>query len=201
MPLRLRIIIVSAVATGLITVATALALTHNEGVGPLGEFIAFTAMIGVNWAFPLLVPRQQDLEAFFLDEAFLVAMVLLLPPLAVVLAFAIGVPLGLLVRGRPPVRVAFNAGAMATAIGLAVATARLSGTNGGVEPADLLAVILGAGVFLIVNAAFVSAVLAVTENVDPCTKADDARWALPGHLNRPLRSPNTVEVSRHVERG
>jgi diguanylate cyclase (GGDEF)-like protein len=162
-PLKLRIIIASAVAAGLVTVATALALTSDEGVGPLWEFIAFTAMIGVNWAFPLLVPRQQDVEAFFLDEAFLVAMLLLLPPLAVVLAFAIAVPFGLLVRGRPPVRVAFNAGTMVTAIGLAVATTRLSGANGGVAAADLVAVIVGAGVFLLVNAASVSAVMAVTE--------------------------------------
>jgi diguanylate cyclase (GGDEF)-like protein len=162
-PLKLRIIIATAVATGLLTVVTALALTLDEGVGPLTEFVAFTAMIGVNWAFPLLVTRQKDIEAFFLDEAFLVAMVLLLPPLAVVLAFAIAVPFGLLVRGRPPIRVAFNTGTMITAIGLAVATARLTGANGGVDQTDLLAVILGAGVFLLVNAASVSAVMAVTE--------------------------------------
>ena len=163
MPVKLRLIIATAVAAGLATVATAVALTHNDGVGPLTEFIAFTAMIALNWAFPLFIPRQKDIEAFFLDEAFLVAMVLLLPPLAVVLAFAIAVPVGLLVRGRPPVRVAFNTGTMVTAIGLAVATARVFGTNGGVDPANILAVVLGAGVFLLVNAAPVWAVLAVTE--------------------------------------
>jgi diguanylate cyclase (GGDEF)-like protein len=161
--LKLRIIIATAVAAGLVTVATAAALAHDDGVGPLTEFIAFTAMIGLNWAFPLFIPRQKDIEAFFLDEAFLVAMVLLLPPLAVVLAFAIAVPVGLLVRGRPPVRVAFNTGMIVTAIGLAVGTARLFGTNGGVDPADILAVVLGAGVFLIVNAGSVWTVLAVTE--------------------------------------
>ena len=164
MPLKLRIIIATAIAAGCVTVATAVVLTHDDGVGPLPTFIAFTAMIGLNWAFPLLVPRRKDIEAFLLDEAFVVAMVLLLPPLAVVLAFALAVPFGLLVRRRPPARVAFNTGTIVTATGLAVATARLSGTNGGgVDPADILAVVLGAGVFLIVNAASVWAVLAVTE--------------------------------------
>jgi diguanylate cyclase (GGDEF)-like protein len=161
--LKLRIIIATAVATGLLTVATAVALTHGQGVGPLSEFAAFTAMISLNWAFPLVVARREDVEAFFLDEAFLVAMLLLLPPLAVVLAFAVAVPFGLLVRRRPPIRVAFNTGTMITAIGLATATARLLGTGGGVEPSNLMAVILGAGVFHLVNAASVSAVMAVTE--------------------------------------
>jgi len=162
-PLKLRIIIATAVATGLLTVATAVALSRHEGVGPLTEFIAFTAMIGLNWAYPLFIPRQKDVEAFFLDEAFLVAMMLLLPPLAVVLSFAIAVPIGLLVRRRPPVRIAFNTGTIVTAIGLAVATARLAGLDGGVDLADIPAVVLGAAVFLVVNAGSVWTVLAVTE--------------------------------------
>jgi diguanylate cyclase (GGDEF)-like protein len=120
-------------------------------------------MIGLSWAFPLLVLRQKDIECFLVDEAFLVAMVLLLPPLAAVLAFAVGVPVGLLVRRRPLVRVAFNTGTIVTATGLAVGVARLVGGNGGVSPRDISAVALGALVFLCVNAASIGAVFAVTE--------------------------------------
>jgi diguanylate cyclase (GGDEF)-like protein len=90
-------------------------------------------------------------------------MLLLLPPLAAVLAFAVAVPFGLLIRRRPLARVAFNTGTFVTATGLAAGVAHLVGGGDGISPLTISAVTLGALVFLLVNAASIGLVFAATE--------------------------------------
>lgn len=163
MPTKLKAAVGVAAAAGLATVVLAVALARHEGFGPIVELAAFTAALGLSWAFPLLVLRREETEAFQFDEAFLVAMALLLPPLGIILAFAVAALVSQLARRRPLVRVAFNTGMVLTSAGLALAVVHLAGGDGDVHPWDMAAVVLGAAVFLVVNSVSVWAVLAVVE--------------------------------------
>jgi len=163
-PPKLKIAVGTAVGTGLVTFGLVLALSRRDGIGSVGELSAFTLALALSWAFPIMVLRREETEAFQLDEAILVAMALLLPPLGVVSAFAIASFLGrTVIKRRPLVRVAFNTGMVVTSTGLAVGAARLAGANGGAGPRQLAAVVLAAAVFLAVNSLSVWTVLAVVE--------------------------------------
>jgi diguanylate cyclase (GGDEF)-like protein len=144
-------------------VVITVALARDEGIGSVGELAAFTVALGLSWYFPLIVLRGEETEAFQFDEAFLVVMTLLLPPLGVVLAFGTAALGSRLARRRPLVRVAFNTGMVVTSTGLAVGVAPLAGAHGGATPRELAAVVLGAAVFLVVNSVAVWTVLAVVE--------------------------------------
>lgn len=163
MPKKLKAALCVAVGSGLATVIITVALARDEGIGSVGELAAFTLALGLSWYFPLIVLRGEETEAFQFDEAFLVVMTLLLPPLGVVLAFGTAALGSRLARRRPLVRVAFNTGMVVTSTGLAVGVARLAGAHGGATPRELAAVVLGAAVFLIVNSVAVWTVLAVVE--------------------------------------
>jgi diguanylate cyclase (GGDEF)-like protein len=162
-PRRLRIVIAGAGAAGVITLVLAVVLARHQGLGPLHEFAAFTLALGMSWAFPVLVLRREETEAFQLSEAFLVAMAILMPPLGTIVAFG-GAALGCqLARRRPLSRLVFNTGMQLTATGIALAAVHLAGGQGGNQPLNLGAAVLGAAVFLAVNSTAVSAVMAVAE--------------------------------------
>ncbi|HLF41885.1 MAG TPA: GGDEF domain-containing protein, partial [Acidimicrobiia bacterium] len=163
MPIKLRAMIAATAAAGLATLVLAAVLGGQEGVGPVVELAAFTIVLALSWAFPMFVLRREETEAFQLDEAFLVAMILVLPPLGVVVAFAGASLATQLIRRRPLPRVAFNTGMVVTGAGLAVGLVELAGVSGDVGAADLAITVAGAAVFLLVNATFVSAVLAIVE--------------------------------------
>jgi diguanylate cyclase (GGDEF)-like protein len=162
MPARLKATVGAAVGVGALTAVLTVMLGGHD-VGAVGELVGFMAALGLTWAFPIKILRREETEAFQLDEAFLVAMALLLPPLGVVAAFGIAAFVSRLVTGRPLVRIAFNTGMVVTAAGLAVGTAHLVGGPGGAHPRGFVGVVFGAAVFLVVNAVSVSAVLAVVE--------------------------------------
>ncbi len=163
MPVKLKAALSAAVVAGLATVILTVALARGQGLGSLIELGAFTLALSLSWTFPLMVLRREETEAFQFDEAFLVAMALLLPPPGIVVAFLVAALSSQLIRRRPLVRVAFNTGMVVTAVGLAMAMARWAGARGGADPRQLAAVVLGAAVFLLVNSAFVWTVIAVVE--------------------------------------
>lgn len=163
MPTKLKAAVGAAVVAGLATVVLTVALARQHGIGPLVVLTAFTVALGLSWAFPLLVLRREETEAFQFDEAFLVAMALLLPPLGIVASFTVAALVSQLARRRPLVRVAFNTGVMVASTGLALAVVRLAGAHGDTRPWDMAAVVLGAFVFLVVNASSVWAVIALVE--------------------------------------
>jgi diguanylate cyclase (GGDEF)-like protein len=163
MPAKLKAAVGAAVAAGALTAAITVILGHRAGIGSVPELVGFMVALGFTWAFPIKILRREETEAFQLDEAFLVAMTLLLPPLGVVAAFGIAAFVSRLVTRRPLVRVVFNTGMVVTATGLAVGAAHFAGGRVGADPRGLAAVVLGAAVFLIANAVSVSAVMAVVE--------------------------------------
>jgi diguanylate cyclase (GGDEF)-like protein len=163
MPTRLKAAVGASAGAGALTAVLTAAFGGDHGIGSLAELLGFMVALGFTWAFPIKILRREETEAFQLDEAFLVAMALLLPPAGVVMAFGIAAFVSRLVTRRPLVRVVFNTGMVITAAGLAVGAARLIGGEGSTQPRVLSGLVLGAAVFLIVNAVSVSAVLAVVE--------------------------------------
>ena len=139
---------------------TTVVLARHEGLGSVPLVVAFAAVLGLSWAFPLLVLRQEETEAYQPDEAFFVAMALVLPPTGVVAAFAAGSLASQGLRRRPLVRIAFNSGQVLAATAAALATDRLLQAAGVPES---VAVCAGAAVFLSATGVAVSAVIALTE--------------------------------------
>jgi diguanylate cyclase (GGDEF)-like protein len=152
--------VVVAGATGFSGAVGTVVLTRHEGLGSLPLLGAFAVVLGLSWAFPLLVLRQEETEAYQPDEAFFVTMALVLPPAGVVAAFAAGSVASQALRRRPLVRIIFNSGQVLAATAAALATVRLLQAAGVPEA---VAACAGAVVFLSATGVAVSAVIALTE--------------------------------------
>ncbi|MGH9276515.1 MAG: putative bifunctional diguanylate cyclase/phosphodiesterase, partial [Acidimicrobiales bacterium] len=135
------------------------------GIGSVNELVGMTLLLAVSWAFPILVLRSEETEAFQLDEAFFVAMALLLPPAGVIIGFAAGIALGLCVRRRPFVRAVFNVGQTVTATGLGLAAMYLIAGHWGTDltPHVIAGALVGTAVFVLANSAIVSVIISFTE--------------------------------------
>ncbi len=157
--------IVAVATTGATTLAVAVAAAVDTGVGPVGELVAMSLLLTASWAFPVLVLRTEETEAFQLDEAFFVAMALLLPPAGTVIGFAAAIALGNLVRRRPFARAAFNVGQTVTSAGLGLVAMHAIAPSIGtpLTPRVLAATLVGAVVFLFANSALVSVIISLNE--------------------------------------
>ena len=166
MPAKVLATVAGFALSGVMTVGVAGALVPSKGLGPAYELVPLTVILALGWAFPLLVLRKEETEAFQLDEAFFVAMALLLPIPGTVVAFFLATVLGNVIRRRPLVRAAFNIGQTVTAVGLGLAAMHLISPIEGGSPApiDLFAAVVGAAVFMLVNSAAVALVIALSEN-------------------------------------
>ncbi len=166
LPRNVLVTVIAFALSGAVTVAVAGALIPSEGIGPAYELVPLTLILALGWAFPLLVLRNEETEAFQLDEAFFVAMALLLPVPGTVAAFLAATVLGNCIRRRPLVRAAFNIGQTVTAVGLGLATMQaIAPVEGGIiSPDNLAAAVAGAAVFMLVNSAAVSIVISLSEH-------------------------------------
>ncbi len=169
LPPKVRATVVGFSLTGAVTLVVAAALVPSQGLGPAYELVPLTILLALGWAFPLLVLRREETEAFQLDEAFFVAMALLLPAPGTIGVFFTAMVVGNIVRRRPLTRAAFNIGQTLTAVGLGLATMHvLTPLDGGTPtPLDAGAAIIGAGVFLLLNTAAVSLVISLNEHRRP----------------------------------
>ncbi len=165
LPRNVLLTVVAFAVSGAVTVGVAGALIPSEGIGPAYELIPLTIILALSWAFPLLVLRSEETEAFQLDEAFFVAMAILLPVPGTVAAFFAATVLGNCIRRRPLVRAAFNIGQTVTAVGLGLLTMHaIAPVEGGITaPRNLAAAVVGAAVFMLVNSAAVSLVISLNE--------------------------------------
>src|ERR687891_669081 len=120
MPGRLKIVLWVAALSGAATLSGTLALAGDEGFGPVAVVAAFAVFLTLSWTFPLRVLRQEETVAYHLDEAFLVAMALIVPPVGIVVAFGSAVLVSHLALRRPLVRGLFNSSVMLTSSALAL---------------------------------------------------------------------------------
>jgi signal transduction histidine kinase len=166
LPRNVLLTVIAFAVSGAVTVGVAGALIPSEGIGPAYELIPLIFILALSWAFPLLVLRSEETEAFQLDEAFFVAMALLLPIPGTVAAFFAATVLGNVIRRRPLVRAAFNIGQTVTGVGLGLLTMQaIAPVEAGITaPLNLAAAVAGAAVFMLVNSAAVSLVISFSEH-------------------------------------
>ncbi|HET6874255.1 MAG TPA: hypothetical protein VFH70_05715, partial [Acidimicrobiales bacterium] len=138
---------------------SAAALRRLDGLA-WTEAATVGALLLATWLWPLLLYRGNQSQAFHMDEAFFVMLVLLLPPEAVVLEFLAMTTVAQLVRKRPLTKSAFNVGQVMTSVGLALLVSRaISGSVGATTPAAFGAACAGAVVYFLVNTGTVSALM------------------------------------------
>jgi diguanylate cyclase (GGDEF)-like protein len=157
--------VVGVATTGAVTLGVAVLQAVRTGVGSVGELVAMSLLLALSWAYPVLVLRTEETEAFQLDEAFFVAMALLLPAAGTIIGFAGAIALGNVVRRRPVVRAAFNIGQTVTSTGLGLAAMYLIAPSIGtpLSPRILAAVLVGAAVFVLANSLLVSVIISLNE--------------------------------------
>jgi PAS domain S-box-containing protein len=164
LPIRLLLVVVTGVAAGAATLAVALLRAGDGGIGPAVDFVAFTGLLGVTWAYPLYVLKGDESEGLHLDEAFLVPMILLLPPVGVLAGFACAAVAAHALYRRPAPKIAFNAGQLVTAAGAAVGVfALLGGAVTDVDTPVVGALVLASAVFLVVNGGAVAVAISAAE--------------------------------------
>jgi diguanylate cyclase (GGDEF)-like protein/PAS domain S-box-containing protein len=156
-------IVAASIAGGICTLIVA--GVRQSASAPVSDSQWFVASaMGVlllgSWLWPLVAFRGGESEAVHVDECFFAILALLVPPVLTLAALALGTTLAQVVRRRPPVKSAFNAGQVLVAAGLGLAVSR-----GIAVPTDSLSVVqvgavaTGLAVFQAVNTALVSGVM------------------------------------------
>jgi PAS domain S-box-containing protein len=138
-------------------------------IGEVPLFAGFTVLIVLSSTFPLLVLRKEETESLELEDGILVAMLLLLPQSAVVIAFALGIFIGDSLRRLAPVKVVFNAAQLVLAGGSGVLVFGALVGSGAPLYQQLLGALTAAVVFFCVNNVLVATVLALADG-QPFTK-------------------------------
>jgi diguanylate cyclase (GGDEF)-like protein/PAS domain S-box-containing protein len=144
--------------------ALAVAGWRQSAAGPIGEsqWIIAAAM-GVlalgSWLWPVVVYRGGESEAINMDEGFFVILALLVSPLLTLGTLALVTILAQAGRRRPLVKSAFNVGQVLISAGLGLAAMRtVAPPAGSITAGQVAAVVVGVGVYLLVNLLLVSMV-------------------------------------------
>ena len=158
---RVRTAVGMTAVSGAVALLIVLARTREHGIGTWLEFAAFATLITLSWAYPILVPRGDETEAYQLDEGLYVAMALVLPPTGTLLAFAAGALLAQLLRRRPAVRIVFNVAHVLLATACALGTTALVAAAW--PGATVGAVIAGSIVYFVVSVLTVSMIISIAD--------------------------------------
>jgi diguanylate cyclase (GGDEF)-like protein/PAS domain S-box-containing protein len=166
LPRAARAVVTCAVLGGLAALGVASYLLSRRGL-PDGRQLAvalvLVALIVVSWLRPLIIFVRRESEAIHLDEAFLVVMLLVLSPSIAVLGFGAATLVAQGILRRPLVKSSFNAGQVMLSAGAAAAVyAQVAAHRPTPVPIDLLAAVLAASAFFVVNNASVACILAAT---------------------------------------
>ena len=164
LPRPARAIVAASIAGGVGTLI--IAGIRQSTCAPVGESQWFAAaVLGVlllgSWLWPLVVFRGGESEAAHVDECFFVILALLVPPVLTLGTLAVATALAQVLRRRPLVKSAFNAGQVLVSAGLGLAVSRgIAVPSDSVGVAQIAAVVVGVAVFQVVNTALVSGVMA-----------------------------------------
>jgi len=121
---------------------------------------AVGALVLGSWIWPVVVYRGGESEAFNMDEGFLVILALLVPPLVTLGTLALATVTAQAARRRAVVKSAFNSGQVVTAAGLGIAVSRaIAAPSALLTPGQVGAMMLGVGVYFIVNTCLVAGVV------------------------------------------
>jgi PAS domain S-box-containing protein len=157
---RLYVFLTSVLAVG----AWALLLAVDEGPSTDREWlvVAVAALIGFEHVFGTrIVRRGPQGETTTHEEAYVVALALLEPAPAVVLAVAVGFAIGNVITRRSRVKALFNVSSMTLAAATAMLVVEALGGGTAGSPHPVAAVSFGAIVFAVVNRLSVSGIFAL----------------------------------------
>jgi diguanylate cyclase (GGDEF)-like protein/PAS domain S-box-containing protein len=164
LPRPARAIVAASIAGGVGTLIVA--GIRQSACAPVSASQWFVAaVLGVlllaSWLWPVIVFRGGESEAAHVDECFFVILALLVPPVLTLGTLAMATTLAQGIRRRPLVKSAFNAGQVLVSAGLGLAVSRgIAVPMGSIGVAQVAAVVAGVAVFLVVNEALVSGVMA-----------------------------------------
>ncbi|MGH3068005.1 MAG: putative bifunctional diguanylate cyclase/phosphodiesterase [Streptosporangiaceae bacterium] len=161
-PLATWAIVAASVAGGLGTLLVAGWRQADPGQVSESQWIV-AAVMGIlamgSWVWPVVVYRGGESEALNMDEGFFVILALLVSPLLTLGTLALATILAQGARRRPLIKSAFNAGQVLIAAGLGLAASRtVAPASTSVTAGQAAAVILGVGVYFVVNLLLVSLV-------------------------------------------
>ena len=163
LPWPTRLIVLAAVVGGFVVVGIAAVDPRPLTVHQWVVTGVVCALAIASWLRPLVLYRDNQSEAFHLDEGFFVVLVLLVPLRATVATFAIATLFSQLVKQRPLVKSAFNFGQVLVSVGLGLAARNLvGGAYGSVTPRALGGAALGGVVYFVVSHGSVASVLVST---------------------------------------
>jgi len=156
-------VVAASVAGGILTLLVAMWQSSPVRVEERQWIIA--AAMGVlvlgSWIWPVVVYREGESEAFNMDEAFFAILALLVPPLVTLGTLALATVTAQVVRRRPLVKSAFNAGQVVIAAGLGIAAGRgVAAPAAFLTPAQVAAAMLGVAGYCVVNTLLVGGILA-----------------------------------------
>ena len=142
--------------------AALVAVSGSQGLGRPWLIAAFAGAIALEHLYETRLLRKRDHgESTTHEESFLVAMTLLAPPLSVVVAFAAGFLAGNVIRRRSPLKSLFNVAAMVLAVSAALLVVEALGGGQGTSASAAAAAVAGVALFIVLNRALISGVLAV----------------------------------------
>jgi diguanylate cyclase (GGDEF)-like protein/PAS domain S-box-containing protein len=163
LPRATRAVVAASVVGGAVTLFVAAWRRSGSEQIDASQWLVAAAM-GVlalgSWVWPVVVYRGGESEAFNMDEGFFVILALLVPPLVTLGTFTMATVLAQAARRRPLVKSAFNAGQVLIAAGLGLAVSRtLAAPSSSLTAAQIAAVMLGAGVYWVINTFLVAGVV------------------------------------------
>jgi diguanylate cyclase (GGDEF)-like protein/PAS domain S-box-containing protein len=163
LPRATAAVVVGSVAGGLLTICAALWRLPAWGHADESQWIvagAIGTLALASRVWPVVVYRGGESAAFNLDEVFFVILALLVPPQVTLGTFALATILAQAVRRRALVKSAFNVGQVLIAAGLGLAVSRLiAAPSNPLMASQIAGIVLGVGVYFVVNALLVAAVV------------------------------------------
>src|SRR5205807_6503091 len=105
-----RLLVVLQAASGVAAVAVAVVATGDQGIGPWPTILPFPSALFAVQLLSLHLPGRGQGQDIHLEEAFIVPLVLVLPPVGVLLVPLIATTASNVVRRLQPMKTIFNAG-------------------------------------------------------------------------------------------
>ncbi|MBI4260279.1 MAG: sensor histidine kinase [Actinobacteria bacterium] len=164
-PRSVRAYVAVAVIAGAGAVAGVVAAGRGDGFPRPGLWAAFLVLFVADQLSPLRVLYREESEAMDLQEAFLVAMSFVFPPVPVLLVFAVGLTVGNLARRLPPIKVAFNLGQLLAGAGAALLLIGAIDPAGDEQGRRLVAVLCGLALYIVINNLAVAGILHLADRV------------------------------------
>jgi diguanylate cyclase (GGDEF)-like protein len=164
LPRATEAVVTASVVGGVLTLLVA--AWRQPGLAGVGErrwiiAAAMGALVLGSWIWPVVVYREDESEAFNMDEGFFVILALLVPPLVTLGILALATVIAQAARRRPLVKSAFNVGQVLIAAGLGISASRAVAVPGPpLTPNQVGAAVLGVAVYCAVNTLLVASVLA-----------------------------------------